>query len=48
MNLPEELVIYGIQVKDTITFSESCSPEIAGSLPQIADEIIYHELNNFR
>ena len=44
MNLPGDIVIYGIQVKNTVTFSETCSPEITDSIPRIADEIIHNEL----
>ena len=39
MDLPEEITIYGIQVKDTMTFAESCTEEVNACIPRIVDAI---------
>ena len=44
MNLPKDIIIYGIMVKDTTTFGESCTPEVQACIPKIANEIIQSEL----
>lgn len=44
MDLPNEIIIYGIKVKDTKTFGESCTPEVEKSIPKIVDQIIRDEL----
>lgn len=44
MDLPETISIYGIEVKETRTFGESCSPELALQIPHIAEKIIRQEL----
>ena len=43
MNLPKDIIIYGIMVKDTTTFCESCTPEVQACIPKIVDEIIQNE-----
>ena len=43
MELPEEIAIYGIEVKDILTFGESCTPEVEGCLPQIVETIMKNE-----
>jgi hydrogenase maturation protease len=43
MDLPERLRIYGIEVKDILTFSESCTPEIESRIPAIVEEIVQKE-----
>ncbi len=43
MDLPEEIIIYGIKVKDTTTFGETCTPEVENCIPQIVDQIIMNE-----
>jgi len=40
MDLTSDISIYGIKVKDTATFSESCTPEVEKCIPQIVDDII--------
>ena len=45
MNLPNEIIIYGIKVKDTNTFGESCTPEVEKCIPKIVDQIINNEFN---
>jgi hydrogenase maturation protease len=44
MDLPDEIIIYGIQVQDTITFGEKCTSEVDTALPRIASEIIENSL----
>jgi hydrogenase maturation protease len=41
--LPEQVVIYAIEVRQTDTFSEQLSPEVAAAVPVCA-EMIAHEL----
>ena len=43
MALPEEIVIYGVEVKDPWTFGELCTPEVKVNIPIIATEIIRNE-----
>lgn len=43
MDLPKEITIYGVEVKDIMTFGESCTPEVAASIPKIGDEIVEEE-----
>ena len=43
MDLPGEITIYGIQVKDTRTFGESCTADVASAIPQIVEKIIHDE-----
>jgi len=40
MDLPDEITIYGIQVKDTRTFRESCTEELDACIPGIVEAII--------
>jgi hydrogenase maturation protease len=40
MELPEEIEIYGIEVQEILTFSESCTPVVASKIPQIVEAII--------
>lgn len=40
MRLPSDITVFGIEVLDTETFSESLTPLIDGKLESIADEII--------
>ena len=40
MDLPEDIIIYGIQVKDTKTFGESCTEVVTACIPHIVDTII--------
>jgi hydrogenase maturation protease len=44
MNLPEEIVIYGIEVKDVYTFRESCTPEVKTSISNIVKKILKENL----
>jgi len=39
-DLPKEVVIYAVEVIDTFTFSEKCTPEVEAAILRIAD-IIY-------
>ena len=43
MDLPEEIIIYGIEVEDNMTFCESCTPAVAKRIPEIADEILHRD-----
>ena len=38
-DVPEDIRIYAIEVKELRTFAEGCTPEVARKLPEIADEI---------
>ncbi len=38
--LPAEIEIYGIEVKDTFTFSERCTPKIEAKIPNLVKTII--------
>ena len=40
IEVPKEIIIYGIEAQDVYTFSESCTPEIEKSLPDVADAIV--------
>lgn len=40
MNLPTEIVIYGVEVREIMTFGESCTPEIARRIPALARRIL--------
>ena len=39
-NIPADISIYGIEVKELSRFSESCTPEIAEKLNEIAEQIL--------
>ncbi len=39
-DLPESIEIYGIEVEDTTSFGESCSPRIEDAACRVADEIL--------
>jgi hydrogenase maturation protease len=43
MRMPEEISIYGIEVEDTETFSESLTPGISREIPRVAREILKNE-----
>lgn len=43
MDLPKEIVIYGIKVKDTATFGETCTDEVNAKIPEIVEKIIENE-----
>lgn len=45
MDLPEEIMIYGIKVKDTMTFGESCTPEVTACIPKIVKTILDAEFS---
>jgi hydrogenase maturation protease len=40
MELPEDMVIFGVAVADTATFSEECTPEVERAIPVCVDMII--------
>lgn len=40
MDLPKDIVIYGIKVKDSTTFGESCTPEVARCIPEVVNQIL--------
>jgi len=42
--LPQQIVIFGIEVADASTFSEECTPEVRQAIP-ICIEMITQELN---
>jgi hydrogenase maturation protease len=39
-DLPKEIVIYAIEVADTSTFSEYCTPQVESAIPVITERII--------
>ncbi len=39
MHIPKEIRIYGIEVEDNQTFSETCSSSVEGAIPGIVEEI---------
>ncbi|MHA1991126.1 MAG: hydrogenase maturation protease [Candidatus Hodarchaeales archaeon] len=38
--MPKQLLIYGIEAKDVVTFSESLTPEVKEKIPEIIKEIV--------
>jgi len=42
--LPSEIIIYAVEVQDTETFSENCSPEVEAAIPGIIEKIINNEM----
>ncbi|MCK5670629.1 hypothetical protein KAI10_04555, partial [Candidatus Bathyarchaeota archaeon] len=38
--MPGELMIIGIEVEDTLTMSEECTPRVAEAVGKVVDEII--------
>jgi hydrogenase maturation protease len=42
--MPEEIVIYGIEVNNIDTFSETCTPEVEKAIPECVSRIL-KELN---
>lgn len=46
MELPDDIVIYGIQVKDTKTFGESCTEEVQACIPGIVERIIREQFGS--
>ena len=40
MDLPQEIVIFAIEVRDVTTFSEDCTPEVRKAIPIAADMVI--------
>lgn len=43
MALPEEVIIFAIEVADVTTFSEQCTPEVTRAIPQVV-ELVLREL----
>ena len=43
--LPQEIIIFAIEVDDVTTFSEECTPEVERAIPSCVDRIV-QELNN--
>ncbi len=44
LKIPKRISIYGIEVKDVVKFSEKMTPEVEGSIPKNAEEIIRREV----
>ena len=44
LNLPKDIVFFGIEVADVNTFSEKCTPEVEKAIPVVADMVV-QELN---
>jgi hydrogenase maturation protease len=47
MSIPKEIRIYGIEVEDTQTFSECCSPSVEEAILQIVEDIAQAEQFKF-
>ena len=45
MDIPETITIYGIEVKDILTFGETCTPEVRASIPGTVSKIIENEIH---
>ncbi|OVE79158.1 hypothetical protein BVY01_03170 [bacterium I07] len=45
MDLPAEIMIYGIEVQDILTFGESCTEALTDRLPSIVEHIINREFD---
>ncbi len=45
MALPYEIVIFAIEARDVVTFSEECTPEVEGAIP-VAVDMVIQELNS--
>ena len=45
MDLPSEIVVFAIEVKDVTTFSEECTPEVRGAIA-VAKDMVIRELSN--
>lgn len=43
--MPQEVIIFGIQVEDTSTFSEDCTPQVCDAI-EIAAEMVVNELKS--
>lgn len=44
VQLPSEIIIYGIEVQETSIFSENCTEEVQKQIPSIIHQIIKNEL----
>ena len=42
-NIPSIISVYGIEVKDNLTFTEECTEEVEKQIPFIAQQIIEEE-----
>ena len=40
LQIPKDVKIYGIQIKDVSTFSMTCTPEVAKTINQVCERII--------
>ncbi len=40
MALPDDIIIFGIEAEDVITFSENCTPAVKAAIPACADMIV--------
>jgi hydrogenase maturation protease len=40
LSIPDEIVVYAIEVKDNTTFSETCTPEVEKAIPRAVKKII--------
>lgn len=41
--MPQSVSIYAVEIKDNTTFAEECTPEVAESIPVIAQKIMEEE-----
>jgi hydrogenase maturation protease len=39
-NMPESIDIYAIEIRENTTFSESLSPEVEKTIPELAKKIV--------
>lgn len=40
MALPQDIVVFAIEVKDVTTFREGCTPEVRKAIPIVVDMVI--------
>jgi hydrogenase maturation protease len=38
--MPQEIIIFGIEVADTTTFSESCTPGVESAIPECVERVL--------
>ncbi len=40
ISMPTEIIIYAIQVQDTETLSETCTPEVSAAIPKVIELVL--------
>jgi hydrogenase maturation protease len=44
--MPEDIIIFAVEIADNTTFCETCSPAVSGSMPSIINDIL-NEVDNW-